>query len=76
MAFCPFFVKNSMNSCAMVSGNLAGCVSTPFLRGGGLWMNHDFWNFSHVLESSSLSLLIGIVDGEMIYGVGVTVGGT
>ena len=54
---CPFLVKNSMNSCAIVSGNLAGWRSTPFLRGGGLWMNQDFWNFSQVLESRSLSLL-------------------
>src|SRR5688500_16698811 len=52
----PFFVKNSMNSCAIVSGNLAGCTSTPFLRGGGLWTNQDFWNFSHALLDRSLSL--------------------
>src|SRR5512147_2659420 len=56
----PCLVKNSMNSWAMVSGNLAGCTSTPFLRGGGLWMNHDFWNFSQLLGSRLLSLLEGI----------------
>ena len=55
---CPRFVKNSMNSWAIVSGNLAGCLSTPFWRGGGLWMNQDFWNFNQVLESRSLSLLV------------------
>ena len=44
----PRLVKNSMNSCAIVSGNLAGWTSTPFLRGGGLWMNQDFWNLSQV----------------------------
>src|SRR3972149_8006363 len=54
----PFFVKNSMNSCAIVSGNLAGCTSTPFLRGGGLWMNQDFWNFSHSFEVGSLRLFL------------------
>src|SRR5687767_15967230 len=58
----PFFVKNSMNSCAIVSGNLAGCTSTPFLRGGGLCMNQDFWNFSQVFESRSFSLLNGIFE--------------
>src|SRR5581483_3048796 len=56
----PFLVKNSMNSCAIVSGNLAGCTNTPFLRGGGLWMNHDFWNLSQVFGSRSLSLLVGM----------------
>src|ERR1700675_598133 len=56
----PCFVKNSMNSCAIVSGYLAGCTSAPFLRGGGLWMNHDFWNFSQVLESRLFSLFFGI----------------
>src|SRR4026207_1752124 len=52
----PSRVKNSMNSCAMVSGNLAGCTNTPFLRGGGLWMNHDFWNFNQSLLVRLLSL--------------------
>src|SRR3990172_5927947 len=52
----PVFVKNSMNSCAIVSGYLAGWTITPFLRGGGLWMNHDFWNFSHSLLVRLLSL--------------------
>src|SRR5215216_4520022 len=46
-----------MNSCAIVSGNFAGWTSTPFLRGGGLWRNHDFWNFNQRLESRSFSLL-------------------
>ena len=59
----PFLVKNSMNSCAIVSGNLAGWRSTPFLRGGGLWMNQDFWNLSQVFESRSLSLL-GMVSNK------------
>src|SRR6266498_3065300 len=58
----PRLVKNSMNSCARVSGNFAGCTRTPFLRGGGLWMNHDFWNFNQLLESRSFNLLEGIFE--------------
>src|SRR5512138_185747 len=58
----PRLVKNSINSCARVSGNFAGWTNTPFLRGGGLWTNHDFWNFSQRLESRSFSLLGGMLE--------------
>jgi hypothetical protein len=45
-----------MNSCASVSGNLAGCGLTPFSRGGGLWMNQLFWNLIQAFGLRSLSL--------------------
>ena len=54
---CPALVKNSTKLLARVSGNFAGWRSTPFLRGGGLCTNHDFWNFSHVLPSRSFKRL-------------------
>jgi hypothetical protein len=60
-----------MNSCAIVSGNLAGWTKTPFLRGGGLWINHDFWNFNQLFESRLFSLLDGmglIVIGKPVLG--------
>src|SRR3990172_8630420 len=54
---CPRLVKNSMNSCASDSGNLAGWRNTSLLRGGGVWINQDFWNFSQDFGSSSFKRL-------------------
>src|SRR3990170_4482220 len=53
----PRLVKNSTNSWASVSGNLAGCRRTSLLRGGGLWRNHDFWKRIHSFAVRSLSRL-------------------
>src|SRR3970040_368782 len=53
----PRLVKNSTNSCARVSGNLAGCRRAWRCRGGGLWTNQDFWKRSHSLGLKSLRRL-------------------
>src|SRR3989304_6572191 len=53
----PRLVKNSTNSWASVSGNLAGCRRTSLLRGGGLWRNHDFWKRIHSFAVRSFNRL-------------------
>src|SRR3990172_7779475 len=53
---CPLFVKNSMKSVTISSGNFAGCWTSSSFRGAGLQTNHDFVNLIHSFPVSSFSV--------------------